>query len=201
MTDFDEKLANSSPDADDPAQHWLAGLKAGDSTSASRLWDRYFSQLVLIAQARMRGTSAECSGEDVALSAMKSVMLGLQQDRFPDLNDPENLWPLLVTITARKAITQRRRDSREKRAAGRTFQFDELMDVVGNEPSPEFATDVTDTLDRLVEQFDDPALAIVAQRKLEGWNNAEIARELAVSVRTVIRKTNLIRQEWSAVAE
>jgi DNA-directed RNA polymerase specialized sigma24 family protein len=71
-----------------------------------------------------------------------------------------------------------------------------LESIIGDQPSPEFAVEVADELERLVRRFDDPSLRIVAQRKLEGFTNSEIAKALRVSTRTVIRKLELIRQEW-----
>src|SRR5262249_40194860 len=42
--------------------------------------------------------------EGVALSAFASFYRGAEQGRFPKLNDRQDLWRLLVTITARKAM-------------------------------------------------------------------------------------------------
>jgi DNA-directed RNA polymerase specialized sigma24 family protein len=72
----------------------------------------------------------------------------------------------------------------------------DLQEYVGEEPSPEFALEVADELERLVLQFDDPTLRTITQRKLEGFTNDEIAKGLRCSPRTVIRKLNRIRQEW-----
>jgi DNA-directed RNA polymerase specialized sigma24 family protein len=70
--------------------------------------------------------------------------------------------------------------------------------IVGQEPGPDFAAAVADEMQLLVAKFDDPTLRTIAQRKLEGCTNDEIAVELSLSVRTVIRKLHLIRQEWEA---
>ena len=79
---------------------WLDGLKGiGTSGAAQELWNRYFAQLVPLARRQLRGLAREADEEDVALSALKSAMLGVQNNRFPDLNDRTGLWPLLVTIT------------------------------------------------------------------------------------------------------
>jgi RNA polymerase sigma factor (sigma-70 family) len=176
--------------------HWIEGLRKGDSVAAQELWNRYFSQLVRVAQARLRSISREVSGEDVALSALKSVMIGVQNDRFPELTDRTSLWPLLVTITARKAITELRRKLAQKRAVSMEVSLTEIRDYVGLEPTPEFAVEVADELECLVVRFGDPTLRLIAQRKLEGSTHDDIANELGVSRKTVIRKLNRIRQEW-----
>jgi hypothetical protein len=52
----------------------------------------------------LRATSRRVADEeDVALSAFDSFCAGAERGRFPDLKDRDNLWALLVTITARKA--------------------------------------------------------------------------------------------------
>ena len=86
--------------------HWLDGLKAGESVAAQALWNRYFGQLVAVARSRLKSLSQEADSEDVALSALRSVMLGVRADRYPNLNDRTGLWPLLVTITARKSAAK-----------------------------------------------------------------------------------------------
>jgi DNA-directed RNA polymerase specialized sigma24 family protein len=180
--------------------HWLEELRAGESVAAQELWNRYFTSLTILAQSRLRSLDRVASGEDVALSALKSVMLGIQANRFPDLTDRTSLWPLLVTITARKSIDEMRRQLAGKRSASATIQLEDLQAIVGQEPSPEFAAAVADELERLVLAYDDTTLRSIAQRKLEGYTNQEIASELSLSVRTVIRKLNRIRQEWEEEA-
>lgn len=184
------------PRQSDSVSRWLQELKVGDSVAAQELWNQYFTQLVAVAQSRLRDLPRDGTEEDVALSALKSVMLGVRANRFPELTDRSGLWPLLVTITARKSIDQLRRKLARKRSASTTKHLEDMRVIVSQEPSPEFAVEVADEMERLVARFDDPVLRTIAQRKLECYTNDEIAGELSVSVRTVIRKLNRIRQEW-----
>jgi RNA polymerase sigma factor (sigma-70 family) len=182
-------------DASGSITHWLDGLRAGDSVAAQELWNRYFEQLVVVAQSRLRSLAGPVAGEDVALSALKSVMLGVKANRFPDLTDRAGLWPLLVTITARKSIDEVRRQRAQKRR-GTHIPMDEIREVVGSEPSPAFAFEVASEMERRLENLGDDSLRLIAVRKLEGCTHEEIAKELGCSVRTVIRKLDRIRQEW-----
>src|SRR5262245_20229120 len=77
-----------------------------DADQAARLlWQRYFEQLVQRARARLQATHRGAGDEeDVALSAFKSVCMGIAGGRFPDLCDRNDLWRVLVVVTARKAI-------------------------------------------------------------------------------------------------
>ena len=91
---------------DDSVSRWLDGLRAGDSADIQRLWDRYFQGLVRVAGARMRGGARrEYDEEDVALSAFHSLCDRVGRGQFPQLADRDDLWRLLVTITARKVIS------------------------------------------------------------------------------------------------
>ena len=53
--------------------------------------------------------------EDAALDAFNSFLAGVVRGRFPQLNDRDDLWRLLVVLTVRKAIGQRRDLTRQKR--------------------------------------------------------------------------------------
>ncbi len=176
--------------------HWLEGLREGNSVAAQELWNRYFARLATIAQARLASLSRDQSGEDVALSALKSVMIGVRDNRYPELADRNSLWPLLVTITARKSITEQRRQLARKRSRAAECRFEDLQDYIGVEPSPEFAVEVADELERLVLRLDDPSLRRIVEMKLAGFSHEEIAEECGCSTRTVIRKLKLIRKEW-----
>lgn len=176
--------------------HWLDGLREGDSLAAQELWNRYFARLASVAQARLAHLAQETSGEDVALSALKSVMIGVRDNRYPDLNDRTSLWPLLVTVAARKSISEQRRQLAKKRTRAAECRLQDVQDYIGVEPSPEFAADVADELERLVVCLEDSTMREIVQMKLGGCTNDEIAVELDCSKRTVIRKLKLIRQEW-----
>lgn len=175
---------------------WLDELKEGHEAAAQELWNRYFTQLVPLARRQLRGFTRDADEEDVALSALKSAMLGVRNKRFPDLKDRTGLWPLLVTITARKAINElkRQRAKKRDRASERPLVDEQL--VAGSDPSPDFALRLAEAIQKHVHSLGDETLQTIAQRKLEGYANEDIAKELDVSTRTVVRKLARIRQEW-----
>ncbi|TWT86736.1 RNA polymerase sigma factor [Pseudobythopirellula maris] len=175
---------------------WIDGLREGESLAERALWDRYFASLVAMAGSRLDRLTAEADGEDIALSALNSVMGALRNGRLPELADRTGLWPLLVTLTQRKSIDQRKRLLANKRSAWMTEPLGEFRAIVSKEPSPEFAAVLSDELERLLTLTDDPKLKAIALKKLEGYTNEEIAQQLSMSVRTVIRKLNRVRQEW-----
>jgi DNA-directed RNA polymerase specialized sigma24 family protein len=178
--------------------HWLDELKLGHEAAAQQLWNRYFFQLVGLARQRLHGLGRDADEEDIALSALKSAMLGVQNNRFPELSDRTGLWPLLVTITARKSINELNRQRAKKRDRGLEKRLAEDQVLAGAGPTPEFALMVAELIDTLVEGLGDEALRTIVALKLEGHTNEEIALKLDVSARTIVRKLRRVRQEWEA---
>ncbi|APW60803.1 ECF-type sigma factor [Paludisphaera borealis] len=184
--------------------HWLGDLKVGDMTAAQPLWERYFGQLVVLARAKLRRlprSGAEQDEEDAALSAFNSFCAGAARGKFPKLDDREDLWKLLVVITARKAFAQAGRQRRLKRGGGRIVEEGDsnvkgLDLVAGPEPTPEFAAMVAEEYRRLLDALEDDGLREVAVRRMEGFTCDEIADRLGCARRTVARRLDLIRQTW-----
>src|SRR3954452_19706131 len=96
--------------------HWIQALRGGDPGAAQKLWERYFPRLVGLARARLQGARRRAEDEeDVALSAFDSFCRGAREGRFPRLADRNDLWRLLVVLTARKAVDLLQREGRLKR--------------------------------------------------------------------------------------
>jgi DNA-directed RNA polymerase specialized sigma24 family protein len=198
-------------DGNHSVTQWIEDLRTGNRDEASRcLWERYFTRLAGLARARLRASArGSADGEDVALSVFDSFFHGVAAGRFPDLDNRDDLWRLLVTMTARKACNQRRNECRQKRGgervvgegalAGADPEADDFMaQVVADEPTPEFAAMVTDEYRRLFGSLTDESLRVVALLKLEGRSNLEIAKSLDCGLRTVERKLEVIRKRWLA---
>ena len=106
---------------------------------------------------------------------------------------------LLASITARKAINQRKRLMAAKRGGGRQADApaeEILAQLVDGALTPDALAAMSEECQRLIDALRDERLREIARWKLEGYTNDEIAQELSVSVRTVIRKLNRIRQNW-----
>ena len=161
----------------------IADLKAGEASAAERLWQSYFQRLVGLARTKLGPRAGWLADEeDVALSAFKSLCLGAVRGRFPELHDRDNLWPLLVVLTAHKATDLIKHERRQKRGGG--HRRDDglpddagIEDVLSREPTPEFSAMVAENCARLLDRLD-PALRRIAQLRLDGYTNAEIAARL-----------------------
>ena len=189
---------------------WIDRLKAGDVLAASRLWERYFHDLVRLARLKL-GDSPRVAAdeEDVALSAFKSLCLRAARGQFPELSDRDDLWQLLVMITVRKAINQRKHQARGKRGGGRVqLEADRIGGpadpdaaglewLAGQELPPEIGAMMDEELRRLFDLLADDTLRRIARLRMEGHSGAEIAAQLGCNRRTVARKLELIRARWA----
>lgn len=177
---------------------WIEQLRSGDDHSAEHLWQRYFKELVRLAERRLPLQARRSfDQEDVALSAFHSLCEGVRGGRFPELSHREDLWSLLVVITARKARAKLRAETAAKRGGSAGPVEVELSNILGTEPTPEFAAELVDESERLLALLDDEDLRSIAIRKLEGYQNKEIAEEMGCALRTIERRLALIRQAWS----
>jgi RNA polymerase sigma factor (sigma-70 family) len=189
---------------------WVTALRGGDNAAAQPLWERYHRRLVTLARQKLQGARRRAADEeDVVQNAFHSFFRGLAGGRFPQLYDRDNLWRLLVVITARKALDLLAHEHRKRRGGGTpdgesriypgASAADEtaLDQVVGEEPTPAFAAQVAEEYRRLLELLGDESLRQVAVRKMEGFSNDEIAAQLDCSRRTVARKLETIRIIWT----
>ena len=194
---------------DDSVSQWIDGLKARDEAAAAKLWQRYFKRLVGLARKKLGDSPRRgADEEDVALSAFQSFCQRAQEDRFPDLRNRDDLWRLIVCITERKACGQLRDQARKKRGSGLVAgesAFANLQAsgegagidaVAGPEPTPEFAAETAEAVDRLFALLEDDQLRQIALSKLEGYTNEEIAGKIGRALPTVERRLRLIRQRW-----
>ena len=110
-----------------------------------------------------------------------------------------NLPDLDAAFVSRERTAQRDGGGiRGESAFNRQGESDEIgiAQVVGDEPTPEFAVQVTEEYRRLLDLLEDETLKTVAQWKLEGYYNDEIAQKLDCVPRTVERKLHRIRIIW-----
>ncbi len=185
--------------ADGSVTTWIRAISSGNDEVAQNLWERYFQRMVELARNKLRASvSRAADEEDVALSAFHSFCQAAAENRFPRLANRDDLWQVLVMLTARKALDQRKYDLRKKRSDASTKSLDDaaLESVIGSDPDPAFAAMVADQFRSLLDRLDDAELKLIALRKLEGNTNDEIAAELNCTVRTVGRRLALIRDLW-----
>jgi DNA-directed RNA polymerase specialized sigma24 family protein len=189
--------------SDGSVSRWLGPLQEGDAAAVQELWQRYFLRLVELARKRLNQRPLHGGDEeDIALSAFDSFCRNAAEGRFPELQDRDNLWRLLVVLTERKVSIRQRNEARQKRGGGLLAPAakDEnstlLEHVMSREPTPELAAEMTEEYERLLRLLDSEQLRQVAIWRMEGHSVGEIAARIGCAPKTIKRKLKLIRDHW-----
>jgi DNA-directed RNA polymerase specialized sigma24 family protein len=187
---------------------WIDRLRQGDPQATSQLWDRYYARLIQFAHRALQSACRTVADEeDVVLSAFHSFYRAVQAGRFPDLKDRDDLWRILLCLTERKAIDQRRSEKALKRGAGAVVsascldaekEGEAAFEAASPEPTPELAALMAEQFEYLLGLLDDDTLRDIAILKMEGFGNEEIGRRLDCALRTVERKLAIIRAAWKS---
>lgn len=195
---------------------WIDQLKNKDSSGRTLaqhdLVERYFVRLCHMARRRGRGLARRAEDEeDAAIKALGSFFRRVEE--FPQLNNREELWRVLATITARKVHRQREHQMAGRRGGGqklRTFDSSavsagESSEPVANVPdrtmNQQLAVELKDAWKFMLEKLDCDETRKVAVSRLHGLSNREIAEALGCSNRTIERRLRRIRKIWLEVSE
>jgi DNA-directed RNA polymerase specialized sigma24 family protein len=193
-----------APTSEHSVTLWLEQLQAGDAAAAQQLWQRYVERLIRLAGRKLGDLPRRVEDEeDVVLSAFHDFLRGVEEGRFTQLDDREDLWQVLVMLTERKAIGGGQVRGESVLAAD--FPLSSAAPGIGQlpgcDPTPQFAAQVQEEFSRLYRLLEDDTLRQIARGKLEGYTNAELAARLGLSLRAVERKLQLIRRQWSQERE
>ena len=183
--------------------HWIDLVKHGDSTAANRIWQHYFDRLVRSVRRRLYGQNRAVSDEeDIVLSVFDSFYCAVENGRFPDLSDRDDLWQLLLRMSARKVVDKRRHDLRQRRGGhekinslDHTGNDGTVIEAIGDEPSPEMVLMMQESVEQFFSHLGVGQLRDIAGAKLEGYSNAELAERFGCSERTIERRLHLIREK------
>ncbi|MCP4784357.1 MAG: RNA polymerase subunit sigma-70 [Fuerstiella sp.] len=183
--------------------HWIDLVKCGDSVAANRIWQHYFDRLVRSVRHRLYGQNRAVSDEeDIVLSVFDSFYSAVEKGRFPDLSDRDDLWQLLLRMSARKVVDKRRHDQRQRRGGNvkiksmdHTGDDGTVIEAIGDEPSPEMVLMMQESVEQIFSHLGVGQLRDIAGAKLEGYSNAELAERFGCSERTIERRLHLIREK------
>ncbi len=186
---------------------WLQALKQGSPAATAKIWQHFYERLVRYADRKLGGVPRrDADEEDLALSALHDLHRGVLSGQFPELENRDDLWKILLTITSRKAGKRIRHLMAVKRGGGQvrgesifgdpTQHQGGIDDVAGVDSSSELAEELSSECHELLDQLDDDVLRKIAIMKLQGFTNEEIAVELNCAVRSVERKLGRIRSVW-----
>ena len=190
---------------------WIQHVKQGDPDAARELWERYFEKLVQVAASKMRDMPRrEMDEEDVALTVFETLCRGAAAGRYEQLQNRDDLWRLLMAITQHKVVDQVRRRTSAKRGGG-AVRGESIFAVApggvapagfdmlgGDDPAPDVIVTMDEQRQGLFDLLRDDTQRAIAQMRLEGLSQPEIAEALGISLRSVERKLKLIRETWAA---
>lgn len=186
---------------------FISGLLNGDSTAANEIWTRYYSQLLTLAAHKLQNCPRRVLDEDdVVQAAFENFFRLAPENRFPKLNDRDDLWQVLAMLVDRRAKDQFRKITSQKNGYGQV-QGDSINKLSDQAPVIDAARAVQPTGDQAVEfaeqveqrlkQLDDDTHRKVALLKLAGHTNLDIKEKIGKSLRTVERILETIREDWS----
>jgi DNA-directed RNA polymerase specialized sigma24 family protein len=201
-----DSLSDESPsDITGSVTNWLRDLERGCDDAAAALWNRYFASILAIARARLSSADRRVADEeDIAVSVFDILCRGKIEGRFPQLQDRDDLWRLLVVITHQKSIDRHRHATRQKRGGGKPEVSIEapmvvLAQITSQAPTPDFLLMMEDEYQRLLGLLRNVQLRQIAISKMDGVPNKDIAKAQKVSVRTIERKLRLIQEKWASL--
>lgn len=184
---------------------WIQQTKLGRQSAMVRLWHRYYDVILrLIRPAVPANVRRVADEEDVAALAFQTFFRRAQAGEFPDLNDRDELWNLLLTITQRKASNQVRDWTRLKRGGGQVLEQVALVSDVEqatqqavqcNRLTPDEAAMLADTLRWLLGSLSAEERQ-VAELRMSGHTIAEIAQVQNRSTPTIVRRLRVVRKAW-----
>lgn len=195
---------------------WLDSVQDGSSSAAQKIWSRYVELLVREANQLLNSLPrGMVDGEDVAQEAFAGFFRGIEEGRFPRLDDRHDLWQILIVLASRRAADYQRRALAEKRGAGkvrgdsgiRAVHRDggtcgDVFDSLEALPlTPESAEELINLIMHSFPELAEHNLQHIAMDRAANYTDAEIAQRHGISVRGVERKLHLIRNILAQAAK
>ncbi|MBC8354745.1 MAG: sigma-70 family RNA polymerase sigma factor [Planctomycetes bacterium] len=185
----------------------LALAKQGDPSAIAKLVEQYEPKVRVVARVLLgRALRPYLDSVDLVQSVHRSLMVALRTHDY-DLENPEQLVALAITMVRRKTARHWRKMQRQKRVGEGGRDSGDLPDVLislsDSRDDPAKAAQFNDQIERLCKELDETERRMLDLR-LQGYTSAEVADELgmhAVAVR--VRWTRLRKrlQDSGVVAD
>ena len=176
---------------------WMKEGLANRSESAAReLFERTYTGIVRLIRARIgQRYQAKIDADSIANSALKSFFVRHAAEPYT-LDDWQDVWNLLVSIARAKLSDRLREFQRLKRSVDREnapadFDVEDLAEA------PEAEAIVRDLVDHLMADFGTDERLMI-ELSLQGYTVAEIAEQIGMSTRTVIRIRKAFQEQLLA---
>ena len=149
-----------------------------EAEDIDKIWEDLYPRLIEFAR-HQRRTGHKYDSEDIAVSAVGSAMAEVQSGLVSP--DRDQIWIELKSIALRKI----RRSSPELMVSHSHSIFDAI---------PELSVQLASTAAAFLDTLTDPHLRPVAELKLKGMTNHDVAAELGVSEATIHRRMQTLRR-------
>jgi hypothetical protein len=187
---------------------WIQQMRAGDSIVVHALAERYFKKLGAAARRRLHKIPQNLHDEeDVANFVLEAVVRNIAEGRYPDLQDRDDLWFLMLAITQRRISSILKRDSRQKAQPSSQTSLTELLEMyegeladVALEGDPEHvAIEIGDCWQELMRILPNDEFREIAKLKLEFHSNRQISSMLKLTSKYIDRKVAEIQRLWGEI--
>jgi RNA polymerase sigma factor (sigma-70 family) len=178
-----------------------------------KVWDRYAARLRAVARRELaRSRVCAVDADDIVQEALVTYWRGVTAGAFSLPDEAEDVWPLLRTITCRRASDYRQREQRQKRGGGRVREVSALDSKAGSSPSqevrqalddrppPDHAVELKELWAQRLSCLDDSTSQKIVLWMMGGYSQEEIAQLLSCARSTVVRRLESIRRIWLAKA-
>ena len=200
LSDVDTKTLGS-------VSAWVKNLQDESKVDRAQyeLLGRYYKRLSRIARAKLDGLPRRVADEeDAVVGAFHCFFEGVQEGRFPDLDDRSDLWNVLTTIAVRKVCRQIERETAAKRGGGQVRGESVFADQSGlglenvarERSDDELRLEFEDTWRNYIDGLPSDELRRIIELRLVGFTNMEIANKLQIPLRTVQRRIQTTRSLW-----
>lgn len=190
---------------------WMSAVRRGDSVSTTQLWEAYFERISRAVSGRLttQGRRFE-DQEDVAVSALRTFIRRASLGNFTELDDADQLWKLLLTISIRKANDYRKRSMAQRRGGQNLILGQDSATDSGapaaidraagrNYDAPDADIRATEFFDVVMKQMPDDSTRDVVLLHLQGADTETIAEMQKCSERTVQRRMKVAVELWTRI--
>lgn len=208
---MNEQPSESNREEHGSVTQWVHDLKQGDAESAQRILDRYMSRLIQVANRRLGNSRRRVADEeDVVSIAFTKFLERVDQGGFTKLDDRQDLWQILFTLTDRKAVDLIRHETAVMRGNDQVVGeavFDKkgeesnsssgINSLPGDEPTAEYTAILMEEFKARLATLNDEQ-QVIAIDKMNGMTNKEISDNRKLSLRTIERRLQETRKLWRA---
>jgi RNA polymerase sigma factor (sigma-70 family) len=172
--------------------------------TVAQLWEAYFERLLSYTRNRLRHVPPSVTEpEDVVSSVFLSLCRRMASGQQRQLAERDEFWSLLLRLIRCKIADHVRRASAQKRGGlFRRLSFwvrgeeSSAEDWAAIEQSPESLLAFEEEFQRLLGLLDDVQTQEIALLKAQGETHEEISAKVQLSLATVMRRVQDIREIW-----